>query len=483
MKGENNMKRFFALFLALVMVLSIFGCAKKPSDKDKDKDKADAGEVKSEPAVWSDTTVVSEEMYTYFFNAYYRYYLETYAASLNSLGLDPAKALSAQKYSDEYTWHQYLTLQVYTQLREMIALADAAKADGIKLSKEDKEAINVQVAEFDKLAKEANVSVDDYIVKAYGKGVTKNVIKQASELRTLANKYYKKLVGSYEFTEEDCNAYYEKNRDSFLHFDYIKMTVSKEDAKILGTCRDEKSFVDAIRQIITDNNFIGDYDRFKDTIEKQVAKKYYYRASYDPVSSIGKWLMEEGRKGYDIHTKTESSGDITVSMVLPTNDPGAINSVLYRDELPLKNVMYMVFDDSEGTEGKVKAESIYKNWQENPTADRFEELCNKYDGGKGEDVSRNQFNADIDAWVFAEDRKAGDCAIIEVTGGAYLLYMLEDGEAAWLSEVKDALAENKYDEDLKGIIDKYPTEYNSDFIYKLTEVKVSSGSSDTTAAK
>ena len=209
-------------------------------------------------------------------------------------------------------------------------------------------------------------------------------------------------------------------------------------------------------------------------------KKYHYNSSFDPSSSIGKWLVEDGRKGYDIHTKTESSGDVTVSMVLPTNDEGAVSKVLYRDNVLLKNVMYMVFEDSDGTEGKVKADSIYKNWQENPTAERFEELCQRYDGGKGENVARNQFNADINAWVFAEGRKAGDCAIIEVNGGAYLLYMLEDGEPAWLYNVRNTLAENAYEEDLDKIIEKHPTKYNGDFIYNLTEVKVSTASSDTT---
>ena len=493
------MKRIIAFILASVMLLCSFGCAKKDGGKDKETgdviinegglgiDDAVNGIIlddvkiskenvaktdKSAPAVWSDSTIVTQNMYVYFYNAYYRNFLETYKDSLSTMGLDTSKALSAQQYNEEYTWQQYITLQVYSQLREMMALADAAKADGMKLDKSAKAEIDSQAASILSVAKEADYELEKFIEDTYGKGVTVDVMRAALSVRYLANKYYNKLWEGYSFSDDDCLEYYKKNSHSFLHYDVIKMTVEAEDAKKLEACTDEESFVKAIREIITERSFLGDYDRFADTIEAQVKKKYCYRMDYNKYTELGKWAVEEGREPYDIHTKKESSGKITVSMILPTTDGGAISEVLYRDDVPVKNVMYMAFADSEGTTGKVKAESILKNWQEDPTASRFEDLMKKYDGGKAEGVYRGQFSDAVNGWVFDEARKAGDCAVVEDEGGAYLIYMMEDGDPSWIADVRETLKENKYADDVDGFIKKYPTKYDSAIVYSVVEVSV-----------
>lgn len=471
-------RRIIAFVLAALMLLSVFGCTKA-----ENKNKGSKGEDGDAAAVWSDTTVITRDMFTYFFNGYYRYYLESNSSHLNSLGLDPSKALSSQKYNDEYNWQQYFVLQVYRQLREMIALADAAKEEGLKLSKEDKKEIKEQISAYDELAKQQNKKVADYIVEVYGKGVTKDTMEDALTVRYLANKYYTKLTESYSYTEDECLEYYNKNSNSFVHFDYLKLTVPPEDEETLTSCTDKESFIDAMRKIITKNNFINDYDRFADTIEAQLKKKQYYRADYDKGSDFCKWVVDEERKPYDIYTKKESTGNITVCMILPTTDEGAVNEIVYRDDMPLKNLKYMVFEDGEGTAGKIKAESIYKNWQEKGTLERFDELIKEYDGSTVENIARGEFTESISEWVFAEGRKAGDTGIVEVDGGAYLIYMLEDGEPSWITDVKAALAEEQYAEDMNRIMDEHPTEYDGDFVYSIVEVRAQSAAADTTAAE
>ena len=99
-----KIRRILAFILAAIMVLSLFSCSKNEKEKDRDENKNDNGSVAGSPAaVWSETTVVSEAMFTYFYNAYYRYFLETYQKSLSSMGLDPSMSLSLQKQSEEYT--------------------------------------------------------------------------------------------------------------------------------------------------------------------------------------------------------------------------------------------------------------------------------------------------------------------------------------------------------------------------------------------
>ncbi|MBQ4066892.1 MAG: hypothetical protein IJD22_04510 [Clostridia bacterium] len=460
-----NIKRYTLILLAFLLIFSLFGCGETTDGEDK-------YDLTSAPAVWSEHTIVTQDMFVYYYNGYYRYFLESNSNDLSRLGLDPSQPLSSQQQSEEYTWQQYITLQVYRQLREMIALADAAKAEGMELSDDDNKAIDSQVAAYDTMAAEAKMSSEQYIEKVYGKGVTKDVMKDSIELRFLANKYYEKLWGSYVYTDEECLSYYEENREDFLHFDYISATVPPEEVDAIVSATDEESFIDALRESITRTTFMDDYERFSNSIEDQLTKKYHYMADIDLESELCQWVMEEERVGYDIHTKTEESGDVTVSMVLPTDREGAVSSVVYRVDDILKNFKYIIFEDSEGTTGAVKADTIYKNWQEEPTESRFDYLCNEHGGSSATNVLREHLSADICDWVFAEERKAGDCEVITVDGGAYLLYMMEDSGPSWMEDVKSTLSNDRYVDDVNAIIDKYPTEYDPDIVYNIVEVSV-----------
>lgn len=461
-----NIKKITVILLAFLTVFSLFGCSDKKEEEE---------EYVSAPAVWSAQTVVTQDMFIYYYNGYYRYYLESNSDNLGSLGLDPSKALSAQQQSEEYTWQQYITLQVYRQLREMIALVDAAKAEGMELTDEDNEAIDSQVAAYDEMAAEAQMSTADYIEKVYGKGVTKDVMRESVSLKFLANKYYEKLWAGYTYTDEECLSYYEEHREDFLHFDYISATVPAEEADAITSATDEESFISALRESITRTTFMDDYDRFKNSIEDQLTKKYRYFAEIDTESEFCQWVMEEDRAAYDIYTKTEESGEVTINMVLPTDREGAVSAVVYRIDEMLKNFMYIIFEDSEGTTGAVKADSIYKNWQEEPTKERFESLCDKHGGSSVTGVLKEQLSGNITDWLFAPERKAGDCEVITVDTGAYLLYMMEDTGPSWMEDVKSTLSTNKYVEDVNAIMDKYPTEYDPDFVYNVVEVSVTDG--------
>lgn len=463
--------RILAATLAALMIAGLFGCAKKSTDKNGETD-APVGENGEIIAVWSDNTKISEEMFTYFFNAYYRYFIEAYSDSFENMGLDPAKSLSSQRHSDKYTWHQYMVAQVYDQLEDLIILADAAEDAGMKITKEDKKEIDGQLAAYYEYAEAEGMTTEQYIVKAFGEGVTVDIMRSAIELRFLANKYYDKLWSGYEFSEEDCLKHYDENKNNFVHFDCLQITVDPKYVDSLKACTDEESFTEEMRKAITETNFMGDYERFSDYIEDLLLKKRCNRMNYNPNVSLGKWVVKEERKAYDIHTKEESTGMVTVTMVLPTNDPGAVSEILYRDDEPVKNLKYIVFEDSADTEGKVKAETIYKNWQEDPTEARFDELLGEYNGAVANEIVRSQFNDQVNDWIFDSERKAGDTAVIPVSGGAYLVYMLEDGDPSWMVDVKAELREESYQKDLEALLEKYPVNYVTEVLYNIKEVVV-----------
>ena len=503
-----KIRRILALLLVLSTVFGLAGCktgdkvgddttvkseqettAPVTTDKKDGETDADADAEKDEEttakeevgdpldlspkAVWSDMTVVTKNMFVFFFNANYRYFLQTNSGRLESLGLDPEKSLSSQKQSEKYNWQQYFTLEVYRQLREMIALVDAAKEAGISLDGKDRKEIDEEMATYRAQAEKSGYSEAEFYEKTYGKDVTATDIRACIELRYLANKYYTKTWESYEFSDGECSDYYEKNRDMFLYFDCITNTVPKDDAKVLLECKDPDSFLEAMKDIVTKNNFSGDYEGYKEDIDKLLSSKTARRVSCDSENETVKWALEKGRQAYDVHSAEGENGMVTVTMLLPCEgEKGKVTDVLYRDEVPLKNVMCMIFGDSEGTSGLVKANTIYKNWQEEPTEDRFGSLMLMYNGSKTENVYRTLLNSKVDAWLFSADRKDGDCTVIEEEGGAYLVYKLPDSGAAWLYEVREHLKEEAYADEVDRVIDKYPTKYEAEIVYNVIEVEV-----------
>jgi len=484
-------KRITALLLAAVLAFGLAGCSKGGGglsvggDTSAQTQPGDTSAVSpdslaepeepdtSAPAVWTEMTAVSENTYTYFFNSYYREFATEYFKSGSKDGLqplDPEKPLVDQLYSEDLTWHQYLTIKVYDQLTELLAMADGAKAQGLTLSDEDNKYLDSQLAVFATYAATDNCTVSEYLEACFGKGVGLNSVRKAYELRLLANKYYNYLWEGYDFTEEECAAYYEENKGCFVRFDCIRLTVLAENAELFSAVSDEESFVNVMRDVITRESFDNDYDRFKDAVESQIKERYHKDMLSGNDATLAKWIADPERQSYDVYIGEEKDGKVTVLMALPTSKESAVNEVAYKDEGITKNFRYMVFKDSEGVEGITKADTIYKNWQENPTEERFEELCGKYSGGLATDIAVGIDDESVDGWIFDESRVPGECAVIKGEQAAYLIYMLEDGDPAWLVSVRTKMEDEAYNKAVADALSAHPAEFSKDFVYNIVEI-------------
>ena len=159
-------------------------------------------------------------------------------------------------------------------------------------------------------------------------------------------------------------------------------------------------------------------------------------------------------------------------MLLPTDEVNSSNGVTYRDDVPLKNVKYIYFEATDNdTDAHTKAESIYKNWQEEPTEARFDTLIEKHGGGTVNDIDKGDFDKVLIDWIFDKKRQAGDVGVIDIPTGSYLIYQLPDGEPAWLTEVREDLKNAAYSEDLNKLMDAHPTEYEVEIVYNVQEIR------------
>ena len=89
---------------------------------------------------------------------------------------------------------------------------------------------------------------------------------------------------------------------------------------------------------------------------------------------------------------------------------------------------------------------------------------NKEDGGLNKDADRGAVSANIQKWLFAEGRKAGEASIVEHTDSnnnvlGYNIIFAEDfGELRWKHQALTTLRSADYEEWYNGVVEQYPAE-------------------------
>lgn len=469
MKHTATAKKLAALLLAAAAMLTLFGCGVRKTDAGDTyagaEEAVKEAETDETPVLWSDTSTVTLSMFTYYFNSYYRSFITKYADYLDSWGLDTSKALSGQVFQEKYDWYEYMVSLAYNEAKDTLALADAAKAEKTELGEDDLTKIDETLEQLKKAASDNKLSYEEYLKMIFGEAVNGATVEKCLRQLQLAEVYYNSQKDSFEPNEKDIEKEYAENPKRYEFYDCIKISVPEDDVSALTACRDGEEFTDACREIITKNNFGGEYDKSSDSIEELIRKKHIQRNPYTETEEIGKWAFEDGRKPYDIYTSDPSKrGYVTVCMLLPTE---AGDGVLYRDDMPLKNLRYCLFEDA------AEAQEAYNGWKDGgATADGFEALGKEYNGGKSTNIDRGDLVSELTDWIFADGRAEGDNTMITVEGtGTYLLYMLADGEPCWKSDVRSGIVNDKLNEMMDSLCEKFASKY-ADKIYSVKEVSV-----------
>lgn len=454
------MKKLAAFILAFAVLLCSAGCgAKKEPDETV--------------AVWSENTEITVSMYAYYFNAYYKAFINTYRNSLDDMGLDTSKRLKGQtlKNDESKTWFEYMMVNCYDRVKQTVYMADAAKDSGLELTETDRANIEKTLEEYDSAAEAEGMSVDEYLGEIFTDKVTRLTVKKCLELESLAMMYYDGIVIE-EPTEEECQAYFEENIRQYLYYDCYRITVPEADGDALAACKSEQEFKDCVKQIIAKNYFESNYEKYADTIDSLAESKLSSRCGYTEDSKPSEWAFEEGRKPYDVYTApAEREGETAVCMILPSPEGGKYSEVLYRDEENVRNIDWIYFDSF------AEAKRVYDDWSGgDKTEESFAELAAQYGGGHAQDVDRGDFEAAVAEKIFDGNMDIGDSALIEDGNrGAYAVYMIGRGEAAWLAEIKKEIVNSKTDKVLAELEEKYPCEYSDD-IYTVEDVAVFSDS-------
>lgn len=445
---------------------------------------------------------INNGMMAYLMYSQYQQYIQENYYYLSYIGLDPSKSLKSQKMYDGTSWYNFFMEMAKTQVDELVALASEAKENGIELDEDEKKEIKDTVSSIKASAKANNYpTVDKFLAYNYVPGVTISAVESCLELQYLASKYYEVLFESddYKFTEEQIAEYLEKNPDKFYKFDYLSYTFSaeyKSDAteaeikaaleeakdkanQLLEKITDEKSFRDAINELekkkaeankkdaeTTAETGSSGEDKKE---EKDYSENFFTEGgAYKKDDAFSKWAFEEGRASGDkkiidvLDSKEKTTGYTVYFIIKPA----------YKDDYLTKNVVHILY--STATNGskeaaKKAAEAILEEFKKgDATVEDFKELAKKYtedegskeDGGLYEDVKKDVMVETFNDWIYDENRKEGDTGVVESTYGAHAMYFVGNGREAWKVDSENYLKSEKYDEDIKELIEKHKVTYD-----------------------
>lgn len=429
---------------------------------------------------------VDSAVMTYFLKSNYYSFVNQMSDYLSYFNLDTSLPLKTQSYSDTQTWFTYFANQAKSSVEELLILCEAANAAGMSVNDEAVQNIVDDYMESLKTNAKANgMSKKQYIANAYGAGIKEKDVRAAIEFSALASVYQEQLLESFTYTDEDLEAYYSENANSFKTVDYKSYTyystvpedASDEDAAEINAVTKAKA--DALAANTTPDAFdvyllaelTTDATTEDEAAENEetVAGTLTEGASYSEGNAAMEWAFDSARKVNDTYV-AEGDNSYTVYM---------LTSTAARDESLTKNVRHiLIYADDYDTEEEAKAEAdrILSEWQSgDKTEDSFAALAEEYsedtgsntNGGLYENVKKGETDDNFDAWLFDSTRAVGDTDVIESSYGYHVMYFVGDGKVAWKADVENAKLSDDYDAAYAEYAEKYAVTFDEKAINKI----------------
>ena len=498
-KSNSIRKRILAAAAAGILLLSLpmSGCNKENNDESSVPQSSKDTKFGDNIVAQSESYKISFPLMQYLYNSLYYRFLDSYG----SYYFDTSKSLSEQYVDADNTqsWHDYFVEMSKNYIQQTIVFAEAGNEAGTKITDENLAAINTQFDKMEEEATEKGLSLDEYIKKNYGDGVTREEIEKLMKMSYLAQNYANDLYDSFSYTDEQLEKYYSENKNQFSYADYMsysfsystindegtsmvideeKKTESKEYADALANCKTSEDFEEYIKKYLKANPSLVSMttasaeasvteEDFNQAVDNQAQSAYSEFVPYSDSSDVLQWVFEDGRKEGDTTVIDTGAGYVAVLILKPA----------YRDEAITRDIRHILVaineNPAEGEEkvtdaqAKEKAEQIYREWLAgDATEETFAELAAKYsddpgsasNGGLYEDVREGTMVQPFNDWMFDSSRQGGDHDVVKTDFGYHVMYFVKTGKEAWKSSVDQALREQSRSEKYEDLSKKYTVE-------------------------
>jgi len=391
-------------------------------------------------------------------NSVYEKLYQTYG-DLTSYLIDSQTPLSQQPamYGDgEQTWAEYFTEQTRLALINVTVLADAAKAEGMTLTEEDKAAIDAQVALYEEEAKNNGYKLNNFLSLNFGKGFKEKHLRAIAELQCLATAYSAKVEASLVYTPEQLEEYYSENSALLDMFSFHSYFVGTSNSAFENMSDEEKiAAAHEAAQLIADAASPAQFTKNVQDFVADASKSSYE----DPNSTLSitqglsisesykEWMTDAQRAEGDTTVIDADGGSYALYFALRDDN---------HYQLPTaRHILIKAEADENGAyseealqTAKAEAERIHELWLANPTPEYFAELATEYtqdeasqaDGGLYPDVVRNSMVEEFNSFLFEEGSVPGDSKVVYGNNGGYAGYHVVYYESIG-EQFSDTLAE------------------------------------------
>ena len=415
------------------------------------------------------------------------YYLSYYQMSsyASYMGLDTSTPLDEQEISDGETWADYFREEAVNTLTQITVLWKQAQEAGFELSEEDRTSLEEQLAGLETSATENGFSsVDDLLSTNYGRGVDYDIVSKLMERSFIADAFSADKKASYEYTDDELDAYYEEHADSYDNFTYLSYFASGAEDTANGI--DSETAMATAKQtaddIMADSKAVATADGFKAQVLKvtgtEIKNTTTTGAKLD--TTVSEWMLDDGRAEGDSTVLETDTGYYVVFFISRSDN----------DYYPVdvRHILIKVVADDTGAyteeakaEAKEKAESLLAEWKAgDATEDSFATLANENsedtgsntNGGLYEGVTMGQMVEQFSDWCFDPNRKSGDTGIVYNESDSYcgyhVMYFVGNEDVVNRLKVADT---DKRGEDYDAWYEEVSANYAVDKSFTMSFVK------------
>lgn len=460
--------------------------------------------VKSQTAA-----TVGEEEYSV---AQVSYYYQTIANNMASqaqqyqafgvdYGYDTSLSPSEQYYNEEegVTFADYFLDSALEELQRVTILCHEAEAAGYTLSAEGEEAIDSNLNYLTMYSTQNHVSEASYLKMLYGSYMTKSLFKELLTDSVLADEYAAEKAASFTYSDQELESYYEENADALDSYSYrfcyiyadtetttdeAGNTVEPTEEETAAAMDEAKAKADSmIAQIQSGTDFNTAAQAYVDESSAESYSDPEYNHKTEVLgsaldSTFSQWMMEAGRTSGELTAiEVPDTGYCVVQFLSRDKGENSYQTMSYRSILVMAETTASEDgSDAAPTEEQVaaaqeQAQALLDQWEDGAaTADSFAALAaensadetTRENGGLTENANRDSLSADLSAWLFAADRKAGDATVLEYTDstgavtGYQVVYADSFGEIRWKYQAANALRSADYEDWYAQVQEGYP---------------------------
>lgn len=387
----------------------------------------------------------AEVSYSYA-NQYYTF-TNQYGSYASIFGLDTSAGLNGLRsqscdMTDGGTWRDYFLDSAVSELTQLEALGDYAKANGIVLTDEELSEIEQGMSNLDLYASVYGyANADKYLSANYGIGVDTDIARELTEKSTLANKVYTEKNNSFEYTDAQLDERYASFEGAQDVYSYAYSIINVSDEL---TNEQAKAKAETIVAAYNDSAEDGEadvYTRFEAAAQASDAASFERSVAQSSIpDALSKWV-----------TGSRTVGDAAVIENTASEGYYAIAFIGYSDNsynvAQVRHILVKAVADASGeytdeakAEAKAKAEEILAQWKSGEaTEESFAALATELsedagsseNGGLYDTVAKGQMVEEFDEFCF-EGHKKGDTAIVYGESSSYagyhVMYYVGEGE-------------------------------------------------------